>query len=471
MTTFESFGAVGDGITDDRDAIYNALNSGESITAPKGKVYYIGSSIEITGKDINIEGRAFFLFKNTASIKFNGTADVFDFLAVDTLVDDEYFEVTDATGFVVGALISITTDLDYSWPYHPDDNYHNGELHEIDHIVGNKIYVKDKVWTAWDVDLNNPVTGNPQIIKVYQFLPITVLITGLIFKYETPQDITGFTISYAKNNILNNVVMHDSQTIGIMFHYCYNNKFWNGAVCGSNSFVGNGYGLRFQCSNINDVYNSKFLRNWKSIENSSSPPTAYDYGRFPTRSTTVRNCKGRGYGLATNGQTLFEIGSLFVNTHATAQNIIVRNNTIEGFYTIFNCVGIDSEFYENTITGLSQHVVTLIYGKNYKVYDNTFNGVIGQYALLQGIGGSFVCMIDLHSDGNVEITGNDVRTAQLYFLTAGGTLDVNNVKNENNTVRFANTPCWVFNKKSRLPGIVETAGNTYIGGNVNETKD
>ena len=56
MATFESYGAVGDGITDDRDAIYNALNSGLEVTGTKGKVYYIGSSIEITGKDINVIG-------------------------------------------------------------------------------------------------------------------------------------------------------------------------------------------------------------------------------------------------------------------------------------------------------------------------------------------------------------------------------------------------------------------------------
>ena len=464
MATFEQYGAVGDGITDDRDAIYNALNSGLEVTGTKGKVYYIGSSIEITGKDINVIGNnCIFLFDNVANTKFNGTADVFDFLNVNTSVDDTYFEVVDPTGFIAGALISVTTDEDYSWAYHPTDNYHMGELHEIESIAGNKIYIKDKVWHDWVVGV--------QIIKVYQFIPITVLMTGVIFKYETPQDLVGLTISYAKNNILDGVIMHDAQTIGIMFHYCYNNIFRNGTVNGANSFVGSGYGLRFQCCNISEVYNSSFHRNWKSIESSSSPPTAYDYGRFPNRNLIVRNNYGCGCGMASNGQTLYAIGSIFVNTHSTSQNVIVKENIIDNFYTAFNSVGVDSEFYENTITGNTQHAITLVYGKNHKIYDNTFDGLLGQYALLQGLGGSFVCMIDLDVAGNVEITGNDVRTAQLYFLTAGGTLNVNNVTNENNIVRFVDTPCWVFNNKSRLPGIVETAGNTYIGDDVNETKD
>ena len=466
MATFEEYGAVGDGITDDRDAIYNALNSGNSITCPKGATYYIGSNIVLTGKNINITGRCFFLFKNASTIRINGVADVFSTLAVNTLVNDSYFEVADSTGFVAGSLISITTDLDYSWAYHPDDNYHNGELHEIDYINGNKIYVKDKVWTAWDILTNNPATGNPQIIKVYQFIPITVLITGLILKYVTPRDLLGLQISYAKNLIFDNVVMHDAQTIGIMFHYCYNSTFRNGAVYGSNSFTGSGYGLRFQCCNIAYVYNSQFLRNWKSVEFSSSPPTAYDYGRFPTRSVVVRNCRGNGFGIANNGRSLYEIGSRFVNTHAASQNIIVRNNTINHFYTSFNNVGLDGQFYDNVINGQAQHVVALCFGKNYKIHGNKVNGILGQ---LGGLGGSFVLLNDLNVSGGVEIYDNEVAELQKYFIAISATLDANNVSVTNNTATFADNRTYIFSNKGRLPLVVES-GNTFIGTNVIESE-
>lgn len=457
MPTFESYGAVGDGVTDDRNAVYNALNSGLTIDAEPGAIYYIGSAIEITGKDINvIGGPAMFLFKNTANIKFSGTAGVNTTVKTNTDVNDAFVEVTNPASFVAGDLFSITTSEANSWPY--GENYRNGELHEVTAVDGDKLYVEDKIWTAWITGVNT--------LKVVQFKPIQVNLKGIIFKYETPQLVNGgLYIAYAKNSTLDGVIMHDSQYIGIMIHYCYNTTFKNGTVDGANA--DNGYGLRFQCSNKSEVSFSKFHRNFKAVESSSSPPTSYDYGNFPNRNLIVRNSYGCGCGNYSDGRSLYQLGNRFVNTHGSSQQVIIKDNIIENCYIAFNCAGIDSEFTNNFISGKSQHAISFIYGKNHKVSGNTARGVIGQEG---GLGGSFCILQDMNVAGNVEISNNDVETCQTYFIVSGGTLDANNVSVLNNTVKFADNATWVYSDKSRIPGVIES-GNVYTGANNNETKD
>lgn len=452
--TFEDFGAVGDGIINDRNAIYDALNSGNAIVSEKGKVYYIGSSIEITGKDITISGSPMFLFKDTSSVKFNGTAGVESVLSAHTLINDGYFDVVSSTGFAVGNIVSITTSEANSWPY--DTGYRNGELHKITNIIGNRIFIDDKIWTNWVVGVHT--------IKVRQFKPITVLINGLIIKYETPQDTPGgLVISYAKDNVLDRTVMHDARNIGIMFHYCYNNSVNYATVNGANH-IDNGYGLRFQSSSKSRVTKSNFYRNFKAIESSSSPPTAYDYGQFPNRNLTVTTSYGCGCGLASDGIELWLKGNRFVNTHASSQNVIVDNNIIENCYHSVLTGGSDLTFTNNNISGTSFHVVALYYGKNHLIRGNTVTGTIGDN------GGSFVLMQDLHPEGGVIIDNNDVGACQEYAFVLGGTLDANSVEITNNTISFADSLCYKYADKSRLAGLVES-NNTWIGNNLQETKD
>ena len=456
MPTFESYGAVGDGVTDDRNAVYNALNSGLPITTAHGAVYYIGSNIEIIGKDVTVTGLATFLFKSAVNIKISGTAGVNTTVKTNTAINDAFVEVTNPASFVAGDLISITTSEANSWPY--DTAYRNGELHEITAVDGDKLYVDDKIWTEWITGVNT--------LKVVQFKPVTVKMTNIIIKYETPQLINaGLWITYGKNCVFNKVHEHDAQYIGVMISYCYNTVYKYGSVNGANA--DNGYGLRFQSSNKSEVFGNKFFRNFKSIENSSSPATSYDYGSFPNRNLYVHDNTGDGLGWHESGQSLYSRGSVFASSHATMQNYVVTNNSIKNFYSNFRAAGPDSEFSGNTIFGKMQHGVTLMYGKNHKVSANIARGIVGQVG---GLGGSFVLLEDLAEAGNVEISNNDIETCQTYFIVSGGTLDANNVSVLNNTVKFADNATWVYSDKSRIPGVIES-GNVYTGANNNETKD
>lgn len=443
MATYEDFGAVGDGIADDRLPIYNALNSGQEIVVNENATYYIGSSIDVYGKNITIRGYGRYLFKNTSNINFRGTNSVSTTLKTNTLVNDSFIEVVNTIGFQVGSLISITTSQDFSWGYQMDEHYRMGELHEIVAIDGDKLYIDDKVWHNWTV--------GEYTIKVQQFTPITVTMSNQVFKYETPQPVSGgLIISYSKNNVLDKVVMHDATNIGIMFHYCYNNEFKNGAVIGSNS-VNGGYGLRVQCSSKTNIHHSRFFKNFKSIESSTSPPTAYDYGSFPNRNLSIYSSYGCGCGQASSGVSLYSIGSRFLNTHAPSQNIVAYNNIIENFYTAFNFAGIDNEVYENTISGNLYHVISLIYGNNNNIHDNTIDGAIN---------GSFVLLQDLNT-GNVNIENNNVKTCKGDFITIGGVGVPDTVNVINNTVDFGDNISRVYSSIN-ITNLTDN-GNTIIG--------
>lgn len=127
MATFESYGAVGDGVTDDRDAIYNALNSGNAIRTTKGKEYYIGSNVIVAGKNIDVSGGGFFKFSNTAYMELKGTVGAATTLGANANVDDTEFTLVSSAGFNIGDIISVTTSEDFSWGYQVTEHYRKGE--------------------------------------------------------------------------------------------------------------------------------------------------------------------------------------------------------------------------------------------------------------------------------------------------------------------------------------------------------
>lgn len=454
MATFEQYGAIGDGVTDDRDAVYNALNSGNAITCVKGSTYYIGSDITVTGKNINISGGAFFLFNNTAKVEFTGTKSISTNLAANAIINDTQITVVDASGFSVGDLFSITTNHDTSWGYQTDTDYRKGELHLITNITSNVIYIDDKIWHDYTYD-------DGYIYKVQRFVPISVIITNLIFKYITPQIPTyGLQITYAKNNVLDGVIMHDSQKIGVSFKECYNSQFKNGTINGTNH-VDTGYGLLFHSCSKSTVTGNKFYRTVKCVESTCVTPDD-DYGKFPNRNLTVNGInKGRGYGVTNDGRVFnTEYANYFIHTHAPSQNVTVSGNIIKNYYAHLVSAGVDMTFTENQISGYSHFIAMCVYGERNTITNNTVDGTVD----------SFVHIEDMGGDCDLVATGNDVKTLQSHFISIGGTAKPTNVTVQNNTAEFINDAVCLVYSSLNITTLTDS-GNTWIGDGVKGIDD
>lgn len=71
--TPDDFGAVGDGLHDDSDAIIYAFNSGENITFKAGKTYLLNQNLNISDKSIDLNGST---IKSTAQIFLNKNVEI-----------------------------------------------------------------------------------------------------------------------------------------------------------------------------------------------------------------------------------------------------------------------------------------------------------------------------------------------------------------------------------------------------------
>ena len=85
FVTPEQFGASGDGVTDDKQALLDAISTGKTVYLENS--YYIGSKIELASTDICIVG------SGTCSLKFDDTDDMFDLDTVNIYISDVNFTV------------------------------------------------------------------------------------------------------------------------------------------------------------------------------------------------------------------------------------------------------------------------------------------------------------------------------------------------------------------------------------------
>ena len=222
VLSVKDFGAVGDGVTDDRAAIVNALvaANGRTVVLEGGKTYLISSKLAFTGTDINItsSGGSAVVFLNGQTddgFEASGTTVRTTTLSDPTAKYSRTWTLADASGVQPGMLIEFKSDQ--LWYYDPRGTTKKSELHLIESVSGNDIRTY--------LPANDGYNTATETVTVTVYSPIQVNIEGIHFKavkqLNPSSQKVAVTIRNALNPKITNLTTEQFQAVGLRLNGCY----------------------------------------------------------------------------------------------------------------------------------------------------------------------------------------------------------------------------------------------------------
>ena len=315
--TPEDYGAVGDGVTDDSQAVQNAVNAGYAVYFESNKTYYLASTVTID-HDIHLFGgentviktktpsggivnNAFWIegtLKKTTTLTTNYSA------AGSTDNSRNQFTLSDMTGINIGDLLIIkATDQYYSYAR---QYYYLGATLLVSDIYDEHIYTS--IGMPWDIT-------NTENVSVEVYSAPTAIIENLNFVSD--RDSRGnykyfITFIYTKDCIARNCNMTDMDN-GIEARFSYNTLIDNVTVSQSkydNTLESDGYGICISsCSHtIIQRVNAICAQGCVDIT-----------GTIPVIDTFIYNCDLNS-----------ECRAVGIDMHENSYNIVVEDSTLGG---------------------------------------------------------------------------------------------------------------------------------------------
>jgi len=263
------FGAIGDGITDDYEAINEAFQSEIPLVGKSGVTYLVGEKFSLRGYDLDISSSGSEPF--TISIDQTGLSD-YDIIMniggnassdTTTLADSVWVNtnsciVADGSIFSAGDIIEFRSDSAWQVARLSADK---GEIHRVLRVEVDTVYIEDHFWTNYSSD--------PEAVSVVKIDANIINIKGMKIKTSTDSVSTvkllGLEIRYTKDSVLENVtVMNFSYNcLYIMDNY---NLLVTGGEYGGARLTGLGYGIACEGNNILKITEAVIQNSIKGID-------------------------------------------------------------------------------------------------------------------------------------------------------------------------------------------------------------
>jgi hypothetical protein len=366
----EDFGADGFDREPDTEAIQKALDSGADIVELKeGATYYIDQtltadqSLKLTSgpKKANIiqksEEERVFYFRNRARSPL--------YLADDVKKGTKAIKVTAAKKAQPGDIIELKSDVLWHW-----DNRNSltkGELHTVEKISGNTIYLSSNTDDSYAISEGEKVT-----INLYS--PKTLYIENIRFSYTKPVKNTALIIEPAVESVFKNINVSKAQETGIKLikniNATLDKSFFS---LQTDETVPTGYGFQDYGGRGTTVKNSTFEKVRRGVDFS---------GDIPSRFGRVENSTAYGPDKGT-----LAAGNSGFGTHSTAEYITFENNTVENFDYHFVSRGNHISFLNNSGTGNARAFFHITHGGDVKLEGNRYEDKDGNeldYFILKG---------------------------------------------------------------------------------------
>ena len=313
----ESFGAKGDGTTDDSDAVQDAIDSGFNVRFDDNKTYYLASPVTIDhdchiygGKNTTIKTKTptggvvndAFVVSGTLKKETTLTTDYYSTRGTDNCSNK--FTLSDMTGINIGDLLIIeATDQFYSYAR---QYYYLGGVLRVSDVYGGHIYTD--ISLPFDIENTENVT-----VKIYE--APTAIFENI--KFVSDRESRGnykffVTLNYAKDCIVRNCDMTDMDN-GLRIYMCHNTLVDNVRLSQSkydNSLAGDGYGIMLS-SSTNTVV--------QRITAICSQGCLVLGGTIPVLNTFVYNCNFNS-----------ECRGIGIDMHENNFNIVIEDCTLGG---------------------------------------------------------------------------------------------------------------------------------------------
>ncbi len=367
QVAFEDYGAVGDGVTDDSVAIYNALISGKTIVGRSGSTYILDGPIALRNYDIFMKSSK----QENFIIKYTGaTSQAFlfegDSLATDSsqLSADAYrneinlvVESGDSVMFARGDIIYL-----YAAPQETPRSGNGslkGEVLSVADILGDTLYIDSYLHENYII-----ADGTYWVKKIHT---IDVSIEGMTLQFE-PQPagaLTGMRVNYANRPSFDNCKIIDSRGTGLGLTFAYGGH-WNGGEIRGIDFNNLGYGIKLYAVQNFHVTNTLFTDTRKGID------CTYQTVPLTTASKDIF-IEGNIFSLGGLDQdNNVQIAGMCVDTHAGVANIVIQNNImINGDRGVY-FRGNDLTFNNNILRGRFTAAVNVATGGGIIVKNNNY---------------------------------------------------------------------------------------------------
>lgn len=315
--TPEDYGAVGDGTTDDSEAVQDAVDAGYAVYFASNKTYYLASAVTIDhdchlfgGEGATIKtvtpsgGTANNAIVVTGSLKKTTTLTT-DYTSTGTTANSgNQFTLSDMSGIEVGDIMVITAEDQYYSYARP--MYYLGATLLVSDVYDGHIYTSNSM--PWDITNTANVS-----VKIYS--APTAIIEGLNFVSDIDslgQYTNLIDLKWCKNSIVKNCNLSHFG-IGMRIYSCVNTLADCVTVSKSkydNSMTGDGYGILVESSSDTIIQRVMAICAQGCVDLG---------GTIPNINTYVRNCN-----------LTSECRAIGIDMHENSYNIVVEDCTFGG---------------------------------------------------------------------------------------------------------------------------------------------
>lgn len=313
IANLQEWGCIGDGLitsgvasgTDDSAAFQAAMDSGLKVVGNPTKTYYIVANALLNKGSNHLEDIEILIDDTITTVGLELGPRLADATATTTLtgsdivINTDTVTVANATGFVVGQLITFkSTRL---WPY---EQLNAGETNKIREISGTTITLESPMADTYEL--------GSETVTVNVFPDIIQKLTRVSAIRPDKIELGGISIQFSSEAILQDVVVTNCGSSGINISSSWMTRIDNPVLIDCHITGGaTGYGIQDNNSIYTLINDMKARGCRRSVDFS---------GTYPSRYGIVDNFTVTG---------LVDTGS-GVGTHGTAQGIRFSNGKIDG---------------------------------------------------------------------------------------------------------------------------------------------